>query len=198
MVDVQHPAAYVGPMRLLPLTAAALVIAACHHRPAPVTAPALPPSIPPMAGPEQIIVALKYIEGVAGTGAAATPKQCVFVHYTGWLRDGTKFDSSRDTMPNGTPRTPIGFPIGFRRVIAGWDMGFDGLKVGGSRRLFIPYPLAYGEAGRPPVIPEKAELIFDIELMAVSDTLSRAESLPQRGPTPQCPTWATIKDRPAP
>lgn len=148
-----------------------------------------------MSGTEQIAVALRYIDGTFGAGASPAARQCVYVHYTGWLRDGTKFDSSRDTKPTGTPRSPIGFPLGVRRVIAGWDLGFDGLKVGGVRRLFIPYPLAYGESGRPPVIPERAELIFDIELLAVADTLPRAESLPQRGPMPQCPTWSVIKDK---
>jgi peptidylprolyl isomerase len=98
-------------------------------------------------------------------------------------------------MPNGSPRTPIGFPLGVRRVIIGWDLGLEGLRVGGLRRLFVPYALAYGEAGRPPVIPEKSDLIFDVELIAVSDTLSRAESIPQRGPLPQCPTWAVVKER---
>ena len=149
-----------------------------------------------MSGTEQIAVALRYIDGTVGTGASPAARQCVFVHYTGWLRDGTKFDSSRDTMPTGAPRSPIGFPLGVRRVIAGWDLGFDGLNVGGVRRLFIPYPLAYGESGRPPVIPERAELIFDIELLAIADTLPRTESLPQRGPMPQCPTWSVIKDKP--
>lgn len=150
-----------------------------------------------MRGPEQIALALRFVDGVVGTGAVVGPRQCVFVHYTGWLRDGTKFDSSRDTMPNGSPRTPIGFPLGVRRVIAGWDLGFGLMRVGGQRRLFIPYPLAYGEAGRPPVIPERAELIFDLQVMAVSDTLPAAETATQRGPTPQCPTWATVKDRAA-
>lgn len=150
-----------------------------------------------MRGPEQIALALRFVDGVVGTGAVVGPRQCVYVHYTGWLRDGTKFDSSRDTMPNGSPRTPIGFPLGVRRVIAGWDLGFGLMRVGGQRRLFIPYPLAYGEAGRPPVIPERAELIFDLQVMAVSDTLPAAETATQRGPAPQCPTWATVKDRAA-
>lgn len=193
MVASLPPSLYVGPMRLTPVFAATLIgVAAC--RSVPVPANLLPSSIPPMAGPEQIIVALRSIEGRVGTGAPVRPKQCVYVHYTGWLRNGTKFDSSRDTMVNGTARTPIGFPLGQRRVIAGWDLGFDGMLVGGQRRLFIPYPLAYGDAGRPPVIPERAELIFDIELMAVSDTMARTAVSVQRGPSPQCPTWAAVKD----
>ena len=179
-------------MRNLLPTVSALALAACHRGP---PATALPRTIPEVSGKTQIALALRYIDVQAGAGAAVDPRQCVYVHYTGWLRDGTKFDSSRDTMPNGAPRTPIGFPLGVRRVIAGWDLGFDGMKVGGQRRLFIPYPLAYGEAGRPPVIPERAELIFDLEIMAVSDTLPRTESTPQRGPTPQCPTWSVVKDR---
>jgi peptidylprolyl isomerase len=182
-------------MRIPAISALALGLAACHHQP---SAPPLPRTIPPMAGAEQIALALRYIDGVVGTGPVLQAKQCVFVHYTGWLRNGTKFDSSRDTMPNGTPRTPIGFPLGLRRVIAGWDLGLEGMRVGGQRRLFIPFPLAYGEAGRPPVIPERAELIFDAEVMAVADTLPRSDSAPQRGPTPQCPTWVTVRDRPAP
>jgi peptidylprolyl isomerase len=190
---------YLGPMRLSPysLPAALLLAAGCRAPQAVTPINPLPASIPPLAGVEQIAIALRYIDAQPGLGAPVGPKQCVYVHYTGWLRDGTKFDSSRDTMPNGSPRTPIGFALGFRRVIAGWDLGFEGMKVGGQRRLFIPYPLAYGEAGRPPVIPEKAELIFDVEVMAVSDTLAREESQPQRGPTPQCPTWAVVKERPA-
>ena len=79
-------------------------------------------------------------------------------------------------------------------MIAGWDLGFEGMRVGGRRRLFIPYQLAYGEAGRPPLIPPKSELIFDVELMAVADTLPRAEPTPrgQTAPAPQCPTWASV------
>jgi peptidylprolyl isomerase len=154
----------------------------------------LPAPIPHIEGERHTAFALHYIDMTTGTGAALAPRKCVFAHYTGWLTDGKKFDSSRDTTPAGKPREPISFPQGSRRVIAGWDLGFDGMKVGGQRRLFIPYQLAYGEAGRPPVIPPKAELIFDVELMAVADTLPRAEPTPrgQQAPPPQCPTWATI------
>jgi FKBP-type peptidyl-prolyl cis-trans isomerase len=195
-IDGIAKTAYVRSMRnpLLLLSATALI--GCVTT-APVLQTPLPTAIPRLEGPEQIAIALRFIDAQVGTGAAIAGKQCVFVHYTGWLRDGTKFDSSRDTMPSGAPRTPIAFPIGMRRVIAGWDLGLEGMRVGGQRRLFIPYPLAYGESGRPPVIPEKAELIFDVELMAVADTLARTESSSQRGPTPQCATWTAIKDRPS-
>jgi peptidylprolyl isomerase len=178
-------------MRFLTLLSSALLLLGCRSRP--VLEPKAP--IPPISGKMQIALALRYIDGAVGAGAPVDARRCVFVHYTGWLQDGTKFDSSRDTMPNGTPRTPIGFPLGVRRVIAGWDLGFEGLHVGGQRRLFVPFPLAYGESGRPPVIPARADLIFDVEVMAVSDTLPRSETTPQRGPTPQCPTWTVVKER---
>ena len=187
---------YVGRMRIPVLSVFLALLVGCHHAAIATVPPgALPAAIPPLAGPEQIAIALRYVEGTVGTGTAVGPRQCVFVHYTGWLRDGTKFDSSRDTMPNGTPRTPIGFPLGVRRVIAGWDLGFGGMRVGGRRRLFVPYALAYGESGRPPVIPERADLIFDLEVMAVTDTLPTADAAPQRGPRPQCPTWAAARER---
>lgn len=167
-------------------------LAACH--PFGRRTSALPAAIPVVRGKPAVAFALRQIEVKTGTGAVVRPRACLYAHYTGWLLDGTKFDSSRDTMPNGKPRTPISFPQGSRRVIAGWDLGFDGMRVGGQRRLFIPYQLAYGEAGRPPVIPAKAELIFDVELMAVADTLPRTEPVP-RGPTappPLCPAWSAV------
>ncbi len=195
-MDAPASTLYVGRMRIPVLSVFLALLVGCHHAPKATVSPgALPAAIPPLAGPEQIAIALRYVEGTVGTGAAVGPRQCVFVHYTGWLRDGTRFDSSRDTMPNGTARTPIGFPLGVRRVIAGWDLGFGGMRVGGQRRLFIPYALAYGESGRPPVIPERADLIFDLEVMAVTDTLPTADAAPQRGPRPQCPTWAAARER---
>jgi peptidylprolyl isomerase len=172
------------------VVALAVVASGCvMHRSA-----SLPASIPPAPGETRTAFALRQIDVAPGTGALAEARKCYYAHYTGWLLDGKKFDSSRDTATNGTPRTPIGFPQGARRVIAGWDLGFEGMRVGGRRRLFIPYQLAYGEAGRPPVIPPKSELIFDVELMAVADTLPRAEPTPrgQTAPAPQCPTWASV------
>ena len=138
---------------------------------------------------------LQIIDTVVGTGPSPKPGQICVMHYTGWLYEngqkGKKFDSSVDR------NEPFEFPIGQHRVIAGWDSGFEGMRVGGRRRLFIPYQLAYGEAGRPPAIPPKSELIFDVELMAVADTLPRSEPAPrgQPAPPPQCPTWAAVSGR---
>lgn len=165
-------------------------MAACGGRRAPT-----PSSIPPVSGKTQVAFTQRYIDVRAGTGAAAEPRKCLYAHYTGWLTDGKQFDSSRDTTSTGAPRTPIGFAQGARRVIVGWDVGFEGMRVGGQRRLFIPYQLAYGERGRPPVIPPKAELIFDVELMAVADTLPAPAGAPRATPGPVCPGWEEVSAR---
>ncbi|MBA3319783.1 MAG: FKBP-type peptidyl-prolyl cis-trans isomerase [Gemmatimonadales bacterium] len=102
---------------------------------------------------------LQYQDIVIGTGAEATPGQVAVVHYTGWLTDGTKFDSSRDR------NEPFPFPVGGGQVIAGWDQGVAGMKVGGRRKLVIPPDLGYGPQGSPPVIPPAATLVFDVELL---------------------------------
>lgn len=179
-------------MRNLIASAGLLVATACWHRTLPLHAP-----IPKIEGDRRVAFALKYTEISVGAGASVEPRKCIYAHYTGWLTDGKKFDSSRDTTDDGKPRTPISFPQGARRVIAGWDLGFEGMKVGGRRRLFIPYQLAYGEAGRPPVIPPKAELVFDVEVMAVTDTLPRAEPTPrgQPAPPPQCAPWTAVSGK---
>jgi FKBP-type peptidyl-prolyl cis-trans isomerase FkpA len=101
------------------------------------------------------------IDEVVGTGKEAKEGSKVKVHYTGTLTNGTKFDSSRDKG------TPFEFTIGAGNVIKGWDKGVVGMKVGGKRKLEIPSSLAYGDEGRPPTIPKKARLKFDIELLAV-------------------------------
>ena len=103
---------------------------------------------------------LKYAEIRAGTGEKpGGPAARVKVHYTGWLLDGTKFDSSIDRGQ------PIVFSLS--GVIPGWTEGVGSMQVGGKRKLLIPYKLAYGEAGHPPVIPSKATLIFDVELLEI-------------------------------
>jgi FKBP-type peptidyl-prolyl cis-trans isomerase len=104
---------------------------------------------------------LQYIDLVEGTGFEAKPKTKAVVHYTGWLKNGTKFDSSHDR------KQPFSFVIGVDSVIQGWHQGVAGMKVGGKRRLIIPNDLAYGPNGRPPVIPPNATLIFDVELLGV-------------------------------
>lgn len=183
-------------MRPLPLVLVALAVIGClPSRRSAVPAPA---SIPAVRGQVVTPYAMRHIEVRVGSGEAMTPKRCVYAHYTGWLTDGRKFDSSRDTMPNGQPREPIAFPQGARRVIAGWDAGFEGMRVGGQRRLFIPYQIAYGELGRGPVIPPKATLIFDIELLALADTLPTAPRTEGARPAPagpQCPPWQAVSTR---
>jgi peptidylprolyl isomerase len=147
-----------------------------HHATTASSTPATPPNIPKVVGIPKTIYALRYIDTLVGSGPLAEPSilgtsqadskiMWYTVKYTGWLTNGTKFDSSYD-HPGGEPIT---FPAGARRVIPGWDTGFQGMHIGGKRRLFIPYQLAYGEAGRPPQIPAKSDLIFDIELVSISD-----------------------------
>jgi len=144
-------------------------------------------SPPKVEGKERTQFTMRYIDLAQGSGAEAAPDKCYYVHYTGWLTDGKKFDSSRDTASNGQPRTPLSFHQGKRTVIIGWDQGFEGMRVGGRRRLIIPYQLAYGVNGRPPVIPRKATLVFDVELMDVRDGPPPA---PQGAPAARCPAWS--------
>ena len=108
---------------------------------------------------------LQIIDTKVGTGASPRTGQTCVMHYTGWLyvngAKGKKFDSSVDRG------TPFEFPIGMKRVIAGWDEGVATMKVGGKRTLIIPAKLGYGDRGAGGVIPPNATLIFDVELLGI-------------------------------
>ena len=105
---------------------------------------------------------LGYVDLVDGQGARPAAGDSVSVHYTGWLKDGTKFDSSLDRGQ------PFEFAIGRGRVIRGWDEGVASMKVGGKRKLIIPAHLGYGERGAGGVIPPGATLIFEVEWLGVT------------------------------
>jgi peptidylprolyl isomerase len=113
------------------------------------------------ANPQTTSSGLKYTIDQPGTGAQPKAGQTVSVQYTGWLTDGTKFDSSRD---HGAP---LEFPLGQARVIKGWDEGIAAMKVGEKRTLVIPPELGYGAPGYPGLIPPNSTLVFKVELVAL-------------------------------
>lgn len=164
------------------------------HKAATSSALKLPPGIPPARAILRTAFSLKYQDIKIGTGPEAEPNKMYKVQYTGWrAADGVKFDSSYDRpgppvldkdgkpekgadgKPVLGPPQPMAFPQGMGRLIPGFDQGFHGMKVGGKRRLFIPWQLAYGTRDMPargadhPGIPPKSDLIFDVELVDVAD-----------------------------
>ncbi len=146
---------------MLPLRFAGAVVALA------VTAAGMP--LAPAAAAQSKVIempdGLKYTDSKIGDGATATPGAKVSVHYTGWLykdgAKGAKFDSSLDRGQ------PFDFTLGAHQVIAGWDEGVAGMKVGGERTLIIPPELGYGARGAGGVIPPNATLMFDVELLNV-------------------------------
>ncbi len=105
---------------------------------------------------------LQIEEIKVGEGDTAASGKFVSVHYTGWLTNGTKFDSSKDRDE------PFEFPLGQRNVIAGWDEGVQGMRIGGVRKLTIPPQLGYGARGAGGVIPPNATLVFEVELLDIN------------------------------
>ena len=140
------------------------LIAACGKKEDAVVTnkPAPAPITTGPAQPVAEVTELKIEDTKIGVGAVAEVGKSVTVHYTGWLTNGTKFDSSKD---HGQPFT---FPLGGGRVIKGWDQGVAGMKVGGVRKLTIPPNLGYGARGAGGVIPPNATLVFEVELLEVN------------------------------
>ena len=135
-------------------------------------------------GIEPTSFSLDYIDTQIGTGELAGAHKFYSIHYSGYLLDGTKFDSSVDRGE------PLSVAYGQHQVIPGWDTGFAGMRVGGKRRLIIPYQLAYGATAHGP-IPAKSTLVFDVELLGISETPPPAK------PKPAAPAPAAAPAPPA-
>jgi FKBP-type peptidyl-prolyl cis-trans isomerase FkpA len=147
-------------VRAIVVLALTLTVAACGFRPVPAPTPTAT-GVNPNATKVTMPDGLQYTDDVVGNGAEATTGKTVVVHYTGWLMDGTKFDSSIDRDQ------PFSFPLGAGQVIKGWDEGVAGMKVGGQRTLIIPPALGYGARGAGNVIPPNATLKFQVQLLDV-------------------------------
>jgi len=160
---------------------AALLLAACSRASAPTTTVQAAASLPPVSGERRATGGIEYIDVVEGSGNAVRSGQCAYMHYIGWTESGRVFDTSRDTT-GATELPPLTVPLGTKTVIAGWDAGIPGMRVGGKRRLFIPYRLAYGEVGSPPMVPRRANLVFDVELVAIGHAT-------RSGSKSTCPAW---------
>lgn len=157
----RNPLFYIGAVAIVAIGALMLAFLYLQGNPPGGAMPTLDPRIPQVNGTLTTTPSgLQIIDVQQGAGAEAQNGKTVSVHYTGYLTDGTKFDSSIGDEP-------IEFPLGVGAVIEGWEEGLVGLKVGGKRRLIIPPALGYGEFGAGGVIPPNAYLVFDVELMDV-------------------------------
>lgn len=157
---------------MVAFAAVSLLAAGCAAAPTPTATttpaqpqaaqPATPAAAPASPGQTAAATALKIVDKTVGTGPAAKAGDLVTVDYTGWLTDGTKFDSSIDAGQ------PFQFTLGKGEVIAGWDQGVAGMKVGGVRTLTIPPDLAYGTQGAGGTIPSNATLVFEVKLLKIN------------------------------
>jgi len=125
--------------------------------------PSGPPPLPAVVQWHSLPSGLRYAELVVGSGASPRDGQTAVVHFTGWLDDGVKFDSSIER------KKAFGFQLGSGQVVKGWDEGVRGMRVGGKRRLIVPPTLGYGAKGIPGLVPPNATLIFDVALLRVVD-----------------------------
>jgi FKBP-type peptidyl-prolyl cis-trans isomerase FkpA len=151
---------------LLALTSCATAPTRAPAPGAPTAPPATTTKAPAAAVPQEVTTTngLKIQDLAVGNGPIAEEGMKVTVNYTGWLTDGTKFDSSYDPG-----RQPLQFTIGAGQVIRGWDEGVKGMRVGGRRKLTIPPDLAYGERGYPGAIPPNSTLVFEVEFLGVAN-----------------------------
>jgi hypothetical protein len=172
--------------RLLGAAALLAALAACGYPdPTPVSGPVAGTSVtsestPTPGGddfnagsgitPVKLPDGLQYVDVKKGDGATAGTHDTVTVQYTGWLSNGTKFDSSRDRGQ------PFQTALGQQQVIPGWDEGIPGMKVGGIRKLIVPPSLGYGAQGQPPTIPANSTLVFLVELLQVTPSPSGTPS----------------------
>ena len=152
-----------------PLVVSAVLLAACQEAPPPRAAVSgdplqltFAPALNVTLDSTELRPSGLYVHDiVVGTGAVADSMSTAAVHYTGWLADGSKFDSSHDRGE------PYRFTVGAEQVISAWDEGVRGMKVGGKRQLIVPPKLGYGDLGMPPDIPRMATLVFELELVGV-------------------------------
>jgi FKBP-type peptidyl-prolyl cis-trans isomerase len=155
------------------LTFSALAFVACSRNdkpaneapPAPTTEPAAAPATTPSTGTDTM--ALQKTDLSPGNGVEIKSGQTALVHYTGWLYDAAAPENKGKQFDSSVGGEPFEFPLGAGAVIAGWDQGVVGMKVGGKRRLVIPPDMGYGARGAGGVIPPNATLVFDVELVEI-------------------------------
>lgn len=166
-----------------------LAIGACASKsPAPAGSASQPAAvaIPPVNGDTIEKSGIRYIDLMVGTGDAAQRSKCVFTRYIGRLATGQVIDFVLDTTVEGKPRDPFGFVIGQHKVISGWEIGVEGMRVGGYRRLLIPWRLGYGAGGNPPRVPPRTDLVFDLMLLKVEPSRMGGTVTT---PTLECGPW---------